>query len=254
VMPAPYLSAALQFATLAWDGNRLLFTHTLNGRFEIFRLNVERPDAPEPVTAGREVSVAPDGTVAFRAVAGDGGLWTVDRNGHEPRQLATASVNYPLITPDGKHIVYTGPTDGGQKVFSIPLAGDAPATLVYKDPIGITGFSDVSPDGKSIAFIIDRKWHVCDFPVCTTPKPIGPAQGSRPRWTPDGRGIAYIDGNSATNVWVQPIDGSAPAQLTQFTDGRTLGNFAWSRDGQRLAVSRATFTTDIVLFRGLQPQ
>jgi hypothetical protein len=31
-----------------------------------------------------------------------------------------------------------------------------------------------------------------------------------------------------------------------------LGTFAFSRDGQRLAVSRATFTTDIVLFRGLQ--
>ena len=58
--------------------------------------------------------------------------------------------------------------------------------------------------------------------------------------------------SGGTNVWVQPIDGSAAAQLTQFTDGRTLGNFAWSRDGQRLAVSRATFTTDIVLFRGLQ--
>jgi hypothetical protein len=52
---------------------------------------------------------------------------------------------------------------------------------------------------------------------------------------------------------VQPIDGSPRRQLTHFTDNRTITDFAWSRDGKRLAIARATVTNDIVLFKGLRP-
>jgi Tol biopolymer transport system component len=68
-------------------------------------------------------------------------------------------------------------------------------------------------------------------------------------WTPDGRGIAYArDGN----IWVQPLGGGPPRQLTRSADGRPIGFFAWSRDGTRLAISRSTVTNDIVLLRGLK--
>ena len=67
-------------------------------------------------------------------------------------------------------------------------------------------------------------------------------------WTPDGRGVAYP---SDGNLWVQPLSGGAPRQLTRFTDGRPIGSFAWSRDGRRLAITRSTITNDIVLFEGL---
>jgi hypothetical protein len=39
----------------------------------------------------------------------------------------------------------------------------------------------------------------------------------RLRELPDGRGIAY---SSKGNLWVQPIGGKPPSQLTHFTDGR----------------------------------
>jgi hypothetical protein len=51
---------------------------------------------------------------------------------------------------------------------------------------------------------------------------------------------------------VQPLDGSARRQLTHFADDRTITDFAWSRDGRRLAISRNTVTNDIVLFKGLR--
>ena len=72
---------------------------------------------------------------------------------------------------------------------------------------------------------------------------------TRIKWTRDGRGIAYAGPGS--NLWVLPLDGTPPRQLTRFTDGRTIANFAWSRDGKRLAIARATVTDDIVLFKGL---
>jgi hypothetical protein len=36
------------------------------------------------------------------------------------------------------------------------------------------------------------------------------------------------------------------------TDSRTIPDFAWSRDGKRLAIARMTVTNDIVLFKGLK--
>jgi Tol biopolymer transport system component len=120
--------------------------------------------------------------------------------------------------------------------------------------VGIYSFSDVSPDGRSIAIVLDGKWTICDFPACTTRKPAS-ITGFLPRWTPDGRGLSYVDQGtvpgSASNLWVQPIDGSAARQLTRFTDGRSIGSYSWSRDA-RLAISLASFISDIVLFSGLK--
>jgi hypothetical protein len=48
-----------------------------------------------------------------------------------------------------------------------------------------------------------------------------------------------------------PSHDIAPRQLTHFTDP-TIGDFASSRDGQRLAVARVTVANDIVLFKGLR--
>jgi Tol biopolymer transport system component len=69
----------------------------------------------------------------------------------------------------------------------------------------------------------------------------------RYRWTPDGRGIADIL-SPGSNIWIVPLDGAAPHQLTHFTE-RDIQDFAWSHDGKRLTVARTTTTNDIVLFR-----
>jgi Tol biopolymer transport system component len=91
---------------------------------------------------------------------------------------------------------------------------------------------------------------VCDRPGCTAKRTVGRALFGAPvGWTPDGRGVAY--GNDG-NVWVQPLGGAAPRQLTRFTDRRPIECFAWSRDGRRLALTRGSQTNDIVLFMGLK--
>ena len=49
------------------------------------------------------------------------------------------------------------------------------------------------------------------------------------------------------------LDGSAPRQLTHFTDGRSISDFAWSHYGKRLAIVRISTANDIILLRGLRP-
>ena len=72
------------------------------------------------------------------------------------------------------------------------------------------------------------------------------------QWTGDGRAIYYIAfNNGVSNIWRQPVDGSPPGQVTQFTTGRIF-NFAYSADGKQLALSRGFFDSDVVLIKDFE--
>ena len=99
--------------------------------------------------------------------------------------------------------------------------------------------------------MIGRRYSIiCDLPDCTSvreqPFLFAPAA-----YTPDGRGFAYLNPQQPGNIWVQPIDGGPARPLTHFTDHQ-LTSFAWSADGQRLAVTRATVLSDLVLIKGFR--
>ncbi len=51
--------------------------------------------------------------------------------------------------------------------------------------------------------------------------------------------------------WAQPLEGGGPKQLTDLKDQRIV-NFAWSRDGKQLALSRGVVNSDVVLISGFR--
>ena len=123
---------------------------------------------------------------------------------------------------------------------------------------------DVSPDGSMLTFAsLDDQNRtmivVCELPSCAKRRTLVPPElvlslgvGARIRWTPDSKAIAYVRGEAQQNLWLQPLDGSPPRQFTHFGDARSILDFAWSRSGDRLAIARATRSTDVVLFRGVR--
>ncbi len=69
----------------------------------------------------------------------------------------------------------------------------------------------------------------------------------RIRWTHDERSLVYTeDRGGVTNIWSVSVEGGPPKKLTDFKDG-IIRSLAWSRDGQQLAISRGTQTSDVVL-------
>lgn len=67
------------------------------------------------------------------------------------------------------------------------------------------------------------------------------------RWSPDRQSIAYANNpGGLSDIWLQPVDGSPPKQLTSFKAEQILA-FDWSRDGRSLAFIRGVETSDIVL-------
>jgi Tol biopolymer transport system component len=245
-----------EFAHVAWAAEQLLHATTVNGQASIAAVVPVRGEAEETVATGLYPAPTSDGrTIVFvRREAGDRtGLWKVDADGRHAIHLVPGNAAWPVVTADDRHVIFISTRSGVQAVWIVSIDGGPPTQLanVY------ASYPDVSRDGTLLVFGSRDEQNrdvfvVCDLPACTVRKEVRrPPSALSLRWMPDGRGIAYIDA-TGSNLWVQPLDGSSPLQLTHFTDGRTIADFAWSRDGKRLAISRATITNDIVLFKGLR--
>jgi Tol biopolymer transport system component len=69
----------------------------------------------------------------------------------------------------------------------------------------------------------------------------------------DGKAVIYpIRDHDIENLWLQPLDGSAGKQLTNFKSERIGDNFAWSPDGSKLAIIRGHTDSDVILVRDAQ--
>jgi Tol biopolymer transport system component len=141
-------------------------------------------------------------------------------DGGAPIELASGTQFSPLVSPDGTMIAY-GKTEGRG------------ATVRLK--VVIQRLED-----KQIVKEIDMPqadWHE-----------LG--------WTPDGRALTYVrnTNGSVQNVYMQPLDGGAPVQLTHFdSEPAVVATYAWSRDGKKFAVTRARYNdTDAVMFSGFK--
>jgi Tol biopolymer transport system component len=229
---------------VAWAGDRLLYSSVVGGKPAIVRLT-PGVNTPEDVVleALAPASTSDGGTIVFVSTTDRLELWTADANGRRNMRLASATAGFVAITPDDRFVLFSSIV-GGPSIWMVPIEGGSPTRLTDGASMA------VSPDGRSLAVTALVKnvplLLVCDLPGCPSPRPIGAAGfGAALSWLPDGRGVAYA---SDGNLWVQPLSGAAPRQLTRFTDRRPIRSFAWSRNGQRLAITRASVTHDIVLF------
>jgi hypothetical protein len=142
-------------------------------------------------------------------------------------------------------------------LFKVPARGGKPQQL--------TGSSTTHPavswkDGRIASWYSTNKdkphWKLAVFPpsggeplqVFDIASSVVP--DTTIRWTPPGDGITFLDGrNGASNIWLQPLDGSPARPLTSFTSGQ-IYSFDWSPDG-RLAFSRGMSLSDVVVIRDL---
>jgi Tol biopolymer transport system component len=212
---------------------------------------------------------SPDGPILVSWLYREGhaaqNIWRLDADGTHPKQLTSGKEDrLPLCSPDRKWVYYFDfnalnikrvPFDGG-------TAETVPGSVVKDGFIHETGVN-FSPDGKwlvSVATTVDPKTHVPWHPVAlvdvesknqsSTWLLTGHENVSFPAgFTPDGKAVVYrIIENGAENIWMQPLDGSAGHQLTDFTNDH-IKFFEWSPDGRTLAVIRVHTEANVVLLR-----
>jgi Tol biopolymer transport system component len=237
-----------------WAGDRLMYT-AMNTA--VYSLPPDGGMPEEILTKARAPVVSPDGkTIVYLSAKIDdyGSLSKADASGRNATKLFAGNNFWPSITTDNQNVIFVSGSDLRLRIM--PLAGGKPALLTE----GTAAVPDISPDGKSLAFASQennqRFISICELPECAKVRHVKTMEGLfKIRWNPDGSAIAYASANqSGANIWVQPLNGSTSRQLTHFTDGKFILDFAWSRDGKHFAVARAATPTDIVLFKGLKPK
>jgi Tol biopolymer transport system component/DNA-binding winged helix-turn-helix (wHTH) protein len=249
---------------LSWttDG-RVVYVSRANGQSQIWISNADGTDRKQLTfdsNPKNRLSVSPDGRyIVFASVrAGTSHIWRMDIGGGNEMQLSRGSRNTsPQVTFDSRWVVYNSFDTGQPTLWKVPIAGGEPAQLTdYESPL-----LAMSPqDGRILYDYVERNEQ-------GQPRrrfAIIPLEGGAPgktldfiipgrtmKWAPEGGALTYAETRGGvSNIWSQPIDGSAPRQLTNFKSHRIFRH-DWSSDGKRLALARGTWTSDAVLIRDL---
>ena len=190
------------------------------------------------------------------------GIWRMDADGSNPIRIADEALGVgPQCSPDGKWVVYLR----GGIPARVPITGGSPPVGLVPDTESGGSYSlDISPDGKRIAYLAFPSDSTGGSMPPSASQPLQmktipldggaplrqfdwPASAGNPRWAPGGEAVEYVlTRNGVSNIWQQKLTGGPAKQITNFPSGRIF-DFAWSRDGKRLAMARGSLSSDVIL-------
>jgi len=211
---------------------------------------------------------------AFHGGTNAFGIWRLNADGSRPTQLTDGHddiFGFEPVCSGNQNWVYF--FRDVERLWRVPLngTGDGPGK---PEPIQATavvhGFQaargmGISPDDKMLAYLVELvsletqngtpKIALLDLTTLSNPRLIDPNPhiSAGPRFTPDGKAIAYpVRENGVDNIWIQPIDGSPGRRITKFDSERIL-SFHWSPDGKNLGILRGHTDSDVVLLQESKP-
>jgi dipeptidyl aminopeptidase/acylaminoacyl peptidase len=133
-----------------------------------------------------------------------------------------------------------------------PAAGAAPRNLTVDDYFRIKEVADaqISPEGKWVAYTVKTHRQKEDDSVAriwmvstsaggdAIPLTADASCSSRPRWSPDGKYLAFLrergECEGEKEIWIMSREGGEPEQLTHTAE--EVKDFAWSPAGDRLVL------------------
>jgi Tol biopolymer transport system component len=177
-------------------------------------------------------------------VAGSTNLWALRessffrKGSRKPTQLTTGPMQNgsPVVSKDGKKIFFTGTQSSAElSVYDSRLREFVP----YLGGILAEGVS-FSKDGQWVAYVRLPEGTLWRMKIDGTDQlqlTFPPMKVFQPRWSPDGKRLAFGDAppHGHSKVYAIPADGGAPEALT--SGEHDENNPMWSPDGNSLVLA-----------------
>ncbi len=189
------------------------------------------------------------------------GIWRADADGKNAVRLTEpdhVDMN-PQLTPDGKSVIFQRKAGNDERfsLMKVAVAG-GPVEPLYSAENASIFQPRISPDGKRLAFTV---YDVRSFQKKLMIATLDEGRFGRVEreieynlinqfmWSPDSKTLSVLTNRGgAQNIWRQPVDGSEPAQITDFKSGKIL-NFTWAADGKDLLIARGNTNNDLILIK-----
>jgi DNA-binding winged helix-turn-helix (wHTH) protein/Tol biopolymer transport system component len=227
----------VSFRNLAGTGDSdRVFALGTHPEYQLVRINpgTSNHDIVLPDAGATDVDVTPDGEWLVYSLRENGALWKSRRNGQERVELTARPPGAlaPQWSPDGKEVLFTAFfLEPRPQLYVVPSAGGTPHAILPERTPGMSQSGDWSPNGKQIVFdLFDRG--ESDLRILDRESfAIRPLPDSRrleqPRWSPDGKYIAAINGTTHQMV-LYSLDKKEWRVIAEAGDAHGM---RWSADG-----------------------
>ncbi|MDQ3687612.1 MAG: protein kinase [Acidobacteriota bacterium] len=242
--------------SLMADG-RILYVSQTSGNRDIWVMDADASSQRQLTfdpNSDHSPTVTPDNryVVFVSNRVGAFNVWRMDADGKNLKQLTGGNdASEPSCSPDGRWVIYSRP-DASGKVALWKVSIDGGDSVQLNDKPSVSPL--VSPDGKLIACSfwdgekMAQRVGVLSFEGGAFVK-VFDFPRDNIRWAPDSHALTFVEeSNDISNIWSQPLDGTAPRQLTHFKE-MYIYSYDWSRDGKLLACERGITSRNALIIR-----
>jgi TolB protein len=217
------------YASIAPDGNSVIFSSFRTGHWEIYELNLRNNVTTQVTFADSEFSgpdISPDGKyiIATRNVDDFQRIWIMNRDGSNLHEIVNMNTDCldPVWSPDGSHILFAcGPVDHKQLFIASATGANIRQITNISD---LRGRSDWSPYESQIASYVGPQWHreivLFDMNGSNMKYITQAGNNLAPSFSPDGKWITFTSyrdrygDNDGCEIYIMRIDGSDIRRLT----------------------------------------
>lgn len=206
------------------------------------------PDSPNFEGAGG-VSQAPDGKIVYtRRDGNDTHIWMSDADGKNPRQLTSETTDdySPIVTPDGKYIIFCSLRSGTARIWRMNIDGKNPIQLTEENPASGDYNPIITADSKNVifnnAFAGDKQPSTLlkisiDGGKAVTIFAKENYSSFSPQLSPDNKTIAYTAYNTENfekKLYLAAFDGNQVGKEIGTLEYNLINKFSWSPDGKSM--------------------
>jgi len=172
---------------------------------------------------------------------GTGDIWVFDLRRQVSTRLHSDTVHefMPVWTPDGTKLLYGSDRRGAPDIYEITTGETPGSEKVLLEQDGLQQPEDISRDGRFVAYVSAERWpntHIWLLPLQGERRPSPWARTrfieASPRFSPDGRWIAYqSDESGVPEIYVAQTQGGGGKRRISPAGGR---HPRWRADGREL--------------------